>query len=151
MRLKGARQVHYDSGPNMTPLVAIMMVILIFLMLAGSFTPEEHYLESTTPVTKLGVGGSKSLVPDSITYMITVDSPSPDRFVARAGDLTTSDLPTLVAVLARKRTQFAAAGSINKVQVIINPSRMVKYKYLIAVYQAALEANFTKISFSTAH
>ena len=37
MRIQGARKVHYDSGPNMTPLVDVVMVILIFLMLAGSF------------------------------------------------------------------------------------------------------------------
>ena len=37
MKLQGAKQVHYDSGPNMTPLVDVVMVILIFLMLAGSF------------------------------------------------------------------------------------------------------------------
>ena len=151
MRLKGAKQVHYDSGPNMTPLVDVVMVILIFLMLAGSFGGAEHYLVSSSPVTKTGVGGSKSLVPDDVTYMITVDSPSPDRFTARAGDLVTGDLPTLTAALARKKAQFAAAGSIDKVQVIINPGRMVKYKFLIDCYQAALDAEFTKISFSTAH
>lgn len=151
MRLRGAKQVHYDSGPNMTPLVDVVMVILIFLMLAGSFGGAEHYLVSSTPVTKAGVGGSKSLVPDNVNYTITVDSPSPDRFVARAGDLTTGDMNSLVAALAKKKSQFAAAGSIDKVQVIISPGRQVKYKFLIDVYQAALDAQFTKISFSTAH
>src|SRR6185295_15996911 len=46
MRLKGAKQVHYDSGPNMTPLVDIVMVILIFLMLAGSFGSSTQFLMS---------------------------------------------------------------------------------------------------------
>ena len=27
MRIKGAKAVHYDSGPNMTPLVDVVMVI----------------------------------------------------------------------------------------------------------------------------
>ena len=37
MKMKGAKQVHYESGPNMIPLVDVVMVILIFLMLAGTF------------------------------------------------------------------------------------------------------------------
>jgi biopolymer transport protein ExbD len=154
MRLKGAKQVHYDSGPNMTPLVDVVMVILIFLMLAGSFAADEHYLVSTTPVTKTGVGNVKSLVPDDVTFQVQVDSPaqSPDRFTARAGDLVTSDMNVLAAALSKKKAQFEAAGTkVDKVQVIIAPGRNVKYKYLIDCYQAALQAAFTKVSFATSH
>lgn len=152
MRLRGAQSVHYDSGPNMTPLVDVVMVILIFLMLAGSFGGAEHFLVSTTPVTKTGTGQNKSLVPDEVQYTITVDSPSPDRFIARAGDLSTNDLTALTAALSRKRREFNAAGTAtDKVQVIIAPGRNVWYEYLIDVYQAALQAQFTKVSFQQAH
>ena len=57
MKLKGAKQVHYDSGPNMTPLVDVVMVILIFLMLAGSFGTAEHFMASAVPIHAKGVGG----------------------------------------------------------------------------------------------
>ena len=56
MRIGGAKKVHYDSGPNMTPLVDVVMVILIFLMLAGSFGGVEHYLTSNLPVKQNGGG-----------------------------------------------------------------------------------------------
>src|SRR6201986_971875 len=109
MRIRGAKQVHYDSGPNMTPLVDVVMVILIFLMLAGSFGGAEHYLLSTTPLTKGGVGNNKGdLVPDDTTFMITVESPSPDRFIAIAGDFRATELPTLLAGLQRKLQQYEA-------------------------------------------
>ena len=152
MRTRGAKAIHYDSGPNMTPLVDIVMVILIFLMLAGSFGGAEHYLQSNTPVTKTGGGQNKSLVPDEVQYTITVDSPAADRFVARAGDLATNDMKTLLAALTRKRLEFNAAGTAtDKVQIIIAPGRMVKYKFLIDVYQAANQAQFTKVSFQQSH
>src|SRR5580704_16832737 len=152
MKVKGAKKVHYDSGPNMTPLVDVVMVILIFLMLAGSFSGAEHYLQSTTPMSKTGGGQNKSLVPDEVQYTITVDSPNPDRFVARAGDLATDDMHTLRAALIRKRQEFNAAGTVtDKVQIIIAPARMVKYKFLIDVYQAANQAQFTKVSFQQSH
>jgi biopolymer transport protein ExbD len=152
MKMKTASRVHYDSGPNMTPLVDVVMVILIFLMLAGSFAASEHYLQSSTAITKTGAGGNKGLVPDEVQYTINVDSPAPDRFIARAGDLSTGDLKVLTAALERKLKEFNAAGTVtDKVQVIIAPGRQVKYKFLIDVYQATLEANFTKVSFQEAH
>ena len=82
MRLKGAKQVHYDSGPNMTPLVDVVMVILIFLMLAGSFGGAEHYLQSKVPIRK-GAGSVKSdAVPDETDFTHHRRRPG-DRFSAR--------------------------------------------------------------------
>jgi biopolymer transport protein ExbD len=53
MKLKGAKAVHYDSGPNMTPLVDVVMVILIFLMLAGSFVARITGMFATNDSDKL--------------------------------------------------------------------------------------------------
>ena len=65
MRLKGAKQVHYDSGPNMTPLVDVVMVILIFLMLAGSFGGETTFLVSKQGIKKSG-GTGRPLKPGEV-------------------------------------------------------------------------------------
>ncbi len=152
MRIRGAKAVHYDSGPNMTPLVDVVMVILIFLMLAGSFGGAEHYLLSTTPPSKTGGGNNNTVVPDDVQYTITVDSPAPDRFIARAAEFSTNDLNTLTAALTKKRKEFNATGTkTDKILVFIAPGRMVKYKFLIDVYQAALQAEFTKVSFQQSH
>ena len=65
---KSAQKVHYDSGPNMTPLVDIVMVILIFLMLTGSFAVAEHWLQSNMPLVKKGPDNAevpKDYVPDT--------------------------------------------------------------------------------------
>ena len=59
MRIQGAKKIHYDSGPNMTPLVDVVMVILIFLMLAGSFGATQKYLVSDIPISKTGAGGKQ--------------------------------------------------------------------------------------------
>jgi biopolymer transport protein ExbD len=138
----------------MTPLVDVVMVILIFLMLAGSFGGAEHFLVSPTPVTKTGGGSNKSLVPNDEQLTITVDSPQGfgDRFVARFGEFSTSDMSKLTDVLTRKRLAFNAANTkTDQILVFIDPGRQVKYKFLIDVYQAALQAEFTKVSFRPAH
>lgn len=154
MRIQGARKVHYDSGPNMTPLVDVVMVILIFLMLAGSFAGAEHFLVSNVPYTPKGAGGQPppaGFVPDE-PLEIRVDSPVPGGFVARAGQIQVDDAGRLRVLLIKMRDQLEAAGTKReKVQVVIAPGRNVKYKYLVEVYQAALDAEFEKVGFSPAH
>ena len=122
MRIKGAKAVHYDSGPNMTPLVDVVMVILIFLMLAGSFGGIEHYLVSSTPVTKTGGGANTSVVPDEVQYTITVDSPMgmSDRFIVRAGDLETFFIATLTLAAAAALAAFIPARRAARVDPMIS-------------------------------
>ena len=151
MKLAVGKKVHYDSGPNMTPLVDVVMVILIFLMLAGSFIGSERMLASNLPITERGGGGEApppGFVPDE-PLMIIVDSPTPDRFVARVGTATTSEGTALSAMLVQQRDALARTGKpAEQVQVIISPSKGVKWKFLIEVYEAAMRAKFGKIAFA---
>ena len=153
MKIRGAKKVHYDSGPNMTPLVDVVMVILIFLMLAGSFAGAEHYLVSNLPYTPKGGGGEApppGFVPDE-PLVIKVVSPVPDRFVATAGQIQVDSAARLTKQLERMRDNLAKAGTPpEKVQVVISPRQTVKYKFLIEVYEAALNAKFTKVGFAPA-
>ncbi|HVT90217.1 MAG TPA: biopolymer transporter ExbD [Tepidisphaeraceae bacterium] len=155
MKIRGAQKIHYDSGPNMTPLVDVVMVILIFLMLAGSFVGTEGYLVSDLPLRASG-GGSVTPPPGGFPQYemleIRVDrNATHDGFVAHAGQIQTSDPKVLEAGLSNMREQYTKAGSsLDKVQVIISPGASVRYEHLIEVYQAALKAQFTKIGFSTA-
>jgi biopolymer transport protein ExbD len=153
MRIKGAKQVHYDAGPNMTPLVDVVMVILIFLMLAGKFGGDEQYLASTVPVKKGGSGDVKDAISKDTDFRITVD-PLPDRFIARVGDQQVSDEDSLTALLTTKAAEFAQTspdGKLDNIQVIIDPGRTVKYMYLIQAYEAANNAGFTKVAFQQPH
>lgn len=154
MKIKGSKQVHYDSGPNMIPLVDVVMVILIFLMLVGQFGGLEHYLVSNLPYSESGLGGAKapaSSVPDE-PLDIRVDSPSPDVWVAQVGKIRTSDLVQLTRQLRSMREEMNRADiASDRIQVVISPGKMVKYDYLIGVYQAAMDAEFEKIAFAKSH
>src|SRR3954470_13908922 len=153
MKIKGAKKVHYESGPNMTPLVDVVMVILIFLMLAGSFVGAEHYLQSNQAISQKGSPGpaEPGKIPDE-PLEIRVDSPSPDRYVAKAGQISVADQKSLIAQLTNMRKQMNAAGTTtDKILVVINPGKQVKYRFLIEAYEAALQADFEKVGFATAH
>jgi len=112
-------------------------------------------------VTKKGAGqvNDKS-VPDE-PLEIRVDSftrPGPDgvsvdMWAAQAGGfMIQNNTDQLVGQLTRMREALNKNNQpTDKIQVIINPGRQTKYRHLIDVYQAALRADFTKVSFSTAH
>ena len=139
----------------MTPLVDIVMVILIFLMLAGRFGAAEHYLVSDVPYQQPGVGGApppEGTMPDE-PIEVRVDSPLPDRFIARFGGMQAEDGPAMSAALDKLYKQMEAAkkDSTAKTQIVISPGRNVKYVFLIQVYEAALQANFKKVAFATSH
>ena len=156
MRLKGAKKVHYDSGPNMTPLVDVVMVILIFLMLAGSFVGAEHFLVSNLPFSEKGAGAAAppaGFIPDEPLDIRVDPRATGDGFVASAGQIRVdNNQDALTQQLVRMRKQLNAAGKpTNTIQVKINPGKNVKYKHLIAVYEAALRAEFEKVAFATSH
>jgi biopolymer transport protein ExbD len=153
MRLPAAKKVHYESGPNMTPLVDVVMVLLIFLMMAGKFTGQERYLVSNLPLRQTGAGGATPPpggFPKDEPLEVEVTSPLPDRFVARVGQYKAESAAELEQTLRQLQNQLIAAGKKQEdLQVIIAPDRAVKYKFLIDVYTAAQLAGFQKVGFST--
>lgn len=156
MKMKGAKQVHYDAGPNMTPLVDVVMVILIFLMLAGSFGGDSSFLLSKQAIKKSG-GAKAQLkpgeVPDTPIEIRVDNSRDGLGFIATGTGLPpTTSADQIRNWFAAKRAQMLNAGNKNdKLLVTISPSRLVKYHYLIDVYQAALQAGFEKVAFTTSH
>jgi biopolymer transport protein ExbD len=156
MKMKGGKQVHYDSGPNMTPLVDVVMVILIFLMLAGSFGGDSQFMVSKQAIKKSG-GAGKPLkpgeVPDTPIEIRVDNSRDGLGFIATGTGLApTTSGEQVRGWLTRKKAEMVAAGNKpDKLLVTISPSRTVKYRYLIDVYQAALQAKIEKVAFTTSH
>ena len=154
MKIQGAKKIHYDSGPNLTPMVDVVMVILIFLMLVGQFVGVEHYLVSNLPLSQSGAGNVQlppGYIPDE-PIDIRVDSPTPDTFVATAGKIRTGDVALLTQQLRHMRVALNQTGKVDDhIQVKIGPGKKVKYRFLIEVYEAALNAGYKKVAFATSH
>jgi biopolymer transport protein ExbD len=155
MKIQGAKKVHYDSGPNMTPLVDVVMVILIFMMLSASFAGAEHYLVSDVPVQAKGVGAKQpegAVIPTKFTINVQQRG---TFFVAKAGNFATVNseagsqaYDVLKAQLAQQFKSFQDAGiKPADMLVIIYPTNSVDLQNLVTVYQAVYDAGFTKVSF----
>jgi biopolymer transport protein ExbD len=151
MKMKRPKASHYESGPNMTPLVDIVMVILIFLMLVAKFvTSSVHYLATSVPYTPGGggqVAKPAGWVPPTVLE-IYVD-PRLEGFVARVGSQQTDDPRTLSSMLLQQKSNIESTGTKPEdVQVQISPRGNTKFASLIAVFEAANAAGFSKIAFT---
>lgn len=148
-----SKQVHYESGPDMTPLVDVVMVLLIFLMMVGKFGGADRYLASNLPITSSGVSDQKidpNLVPkDPVT--ISVSPLPPSGFRAFVGRTSASSDTELTAQLKTLLEGLKAAGrKPDDIQVFIKPARTLRYDNVVTVYTATLQAGFTKIGFQAA-
>jgi biopolymer transport protein ExbD len=152
MKMKGAKQVHYDSGPNMTPLVDVVMVILIFLMLAGQFGSGSQFLFSKQGIHQKGSGGGK-VDPDQPPDIDVQINAAEVGFTATVpGARPTHSAEAVKVALDAIREKYIKQGIPNsKLQVVLYPSGMLKHQYVIQVYDAALRANFEKVAFATEH
>jgi biopolymer transport protein ExbD len=154
MKFGAKSPARFESGPNMTPLVDVVMVILIFLMLVGTFASTEFFLQQNAGTFERATSSDSpppDFVPDE-PIIIRVSQPSPDRFVAQADKIQTSSADDLSRLLKRTHDQLTSIGKpTDKISVIISPGNNVKHRHYIAVYEAALKAGFTKVSFAIAN
>jgi biopolymer transport protein ExbD len=170
MRLRAADRFHYNAGPNMTPLVDIVMVILIFMMLTGTFAVGEHFLQSNIAMSKKGLAAStpRSGLPLDTQLEIRVDGimvtgegglSQPAWSVQTGGsrlDSRRSDDPNaraaLIKLLNQRREELNRADTpTDKIQVVISPGKTTVYSHVVEVFSAAMEARFTKVAFAPAH
>ena len=151
MKISGAKQVHYESGPNMTPLVDVVMVILIFLMLAGSFGSGEHYMLSSSAMMGDGVGGQTDpnyVAPSRINVGVNKDGGV--RVDGQASVIT--DDAKLVTTLHTLFEGLRASGKTAKeIELIIKPDAQTEWDKLAPVYDAGLRAKFEKVNFAASH
>jgi biopolymer transport protein ExbD len=152
MKRRTSHATRFEAGPNMTPLVDVVMVILIFLMLVGTFASSEWFLEQRgsmfNTATSTSLPPPKDYVPDE-PIVIRVTYRSDDQYIAQAEKISTSSRAELEAGLMRMREQLTRIGrSLDKLVVVIQPQGNVKHRQYMEVYDSALAAGFTKVSFA---
>lgn len=144
------------GGPNMTPMVDVVMCILIFFMLGSSFAVCELYLPSNTPAIDRSVGPHPGTEPipavrnyirlryvGGRTLAIAFGSaPMADLVTCSADPASTASLPDLLRVKQRQLSPDA--------QLIIAPDRGVPYQAVISTYDACRNARFAHVAFAPA-
>jgi len=137
----------------MTPLVDVVMVILIFLMLAGSFGSGEKYMIASSSVR----GPSPRIRTDDtqpITIELRVNENGGVRVPWQPG-VAIADNVTLKVELEQRlakvvRENAALGTTVDKVELILRPDAGVEWEKLAPVYAAGLGAKYEKIGFGPA-
>jgi biopolymer transport protein ExbD len=145
-----------DSGPNLTPVVNVAMVVLVVFMLTASFVEAQSYMESDVALTE---DGGQAEIPDDfvpptkVTVLVDTDVNTPSVFVANVSGSgqSASDKVALEEILRAQRVALeSTVESIDEMQVEIGPQRAVIWQHLISVYEAAQRAGFSRITFTPA-
>lgn len=130
-------------GPNMTPMVDVVMVILIFFMASAAILGPEWFLKSALPIT-------------AATANPPTDPPARLRIILDAGDVArvalddAEPMPTpFFEVEARLRDELARRGPDGLI-VLVEPSASAAYDHVVRVHEWSAAAGITKVGLAEA-
>ena len=163
----GLSKMAAHVGPNMTPMVDIVMCILIFFMLGSSFIVPEMFLTSNMAVDQKGLGTEKGVasIPAVRVQISLTRTPNLETLVTafqktmEVGNTTSEEAEK--DPVKRKTEQDKNEGLAQffdarrremsqDVQIIIAPTNSVPYQDVISVYDACMKARFAKVAFRQA-
>jgi biopolymer transport protein ExbD len=143
------------AGPNMTPMVDVVMCILIFFMLGSVFLNERFLVSDVHPA----LGGStvdRELKLPPVRSQITLVRRGDDTWVsAFGGDLLQMNrrndrdqsLNEKIAALFSEKSRTLSPD----VQIIIQPGKGVPWQDVISVYDSCIKAQFKQVAFAPAN
>jgi biopolymer transport protein ExbD len=152
---RGPMQKMAHVGPNMTPMVDIVMCILIFFMLGSTFLAPELFLQSSMPaIDKQGLGQEQSSQKlPAVRMNIKLVRQGDDTFVS-AFDWKPMKMDK-VDDTDQSQNQQVVEGFVAKnqtlspdVQIIIQPGANVPYQDVITIYDACVKAHFKQVAFA---
>ncbi len=138
-------------GLNMTPMVDVVLVILIFFMGAMGLAAAEQYLGTGTPppeATERASTSSQSDAPPEPTQgapvsraILRLTVATNGRTVVNGMGLSNVSIPDI----AERLEALVKAGFDSSVIVVVAPARDVPYQDVVLVHDAASRAGITNI------
>lgn len=144
-----AHSLHF--GPNMTPMVDIVMVILIFFMASAAFLGSEWFLRAAIPFDS-GRGKSPdkqndplAVPPTKTDILLDVDAQG-QTVVTLGTALQRDSIDKFIAHIARFKSDKAAG----EIEVVIRPNAKVPYADVVRVHAACDEVGIYKVGIGVA-
>lgn len=133
--MKFRRRIRTEEGVNITPLIDVVFLLLIFFMVSTTFTKETH-LDINLPEA------SGEPVPDE-EQQIEVVINAQGGFAVNGQGLVNKQLNTLKAALDE------TAGGDNQLPLIITADANTPYQSVVTAMDAAAQLGFVKLSMTT--
>ena len=131
----GMRSTRFESGPNMTPLVDIVMVILIFLMVTTTY---QRFAELQITLPEADADPAKERPRE-----VNVGIDGQGRYLIDKTLFTWTNAGALADELKR------VAGTAKDPVVIISADASATHQSVINVMEAARQAGLVHITFAT--
>ncbi len=144
-------------GPNMTPMVDVVMVILVFFMVSAAFLGPEWLLGSLVPRPAAAVGSGNTaqgpgqgptntdpLSTPPVRFTIdlrVIASTQPPRTVAVGAGLTDAPIDQVVSALKQQVGEKSLAG----VEVLIRPGQGVPWGEVVHTHELCTKAGFVRV------
>jgi len=152
---KGKPKSAAHVGPNMTPMVDLVMCILIFYMLSSTFMMPELFLTNNMPaINKVGLGDEKTdtkmpevrmsikmVRKDNVTWVSAFESK-----LMKMNKIDDEDQSYNQAILAE--FEGRRQGISPTVQIILKPERFVPYQDVITIYDFCARADYKQVAFA---
>lgn len=133
--MKFHRQKIEDQGINLTPLIDVVFLLLIFFMVSTSFTKETH-LSVDLPEA---VGEQSSDLPEQIEILINSDG----SYAVNGLALVNTKIETLKSALEK-----TSAGN-NKLPLVITADGKTPHQSVVLAMDAAGQLGFAHLSITT--
>lgn len=148
MRKRSALAMHsLHFGPNMTPMVDVVMVILIFFMASAAFLGAEWFLKAAIPFQS-GRGSNPNLTNDPLAL--------PPQRVEVVLDVDVAGI-TIVSFLKFNRISvdefeqqiagLPAGEATRSLEVILRPTARVPYRDVVRAHAACDAAGIFKVGY----
>jgi biopolymer transport protein ExbD len=124
-----------DLGLDITPLIDVVFLLLIFFMVSTTFERESE-VNITLPEASKEITQAK---PDAINIAIDAQS----HIYINDRELVNSQLSTI------KQGIYDALGNLEKAPIIISADAQAPHQMVIKVMDAARQLNLVKITFAT--
>lgn len=131
------RQSKQPEDINLTPLIDVVFLLLIFFMVSTTFTKETH-LKVDLPEAQ---GSQDSQPVDKIEVMVSADG----NYAVNGENLVNSQMKTLMTAIEMK-----GQGNTS-VPFVITADANVPYEKVIQVMDAAGRLGYSKLSMTTRH
>lgn len=131
--------------PNVTPLIDVMFLLLLFFLLTTTFRVEEGTIPGTLP--RIGEGGPIEPVTDlglSIYVRPVGDANVSASYEVGAGGEVITDAQQLYERLSSPKATFASMRS--QMPVTIRTRGDVRWQFVLEAWNQAARAKFQKIS-----
>jgi biopolymer transport protein ExbD len=132
-------------GPNMTPMVDVVMVILIFFMASATFAGAEWFLKTAIPrqgadqPAKDPAGDPFKLPP--ARFELTLSRGADGRTVASGQGFE----PCGIAELRARLAELARGTGADDLVLVLRPAREVPYADVVRAHDAAAGAGIAKV------